>query len=229
MNRSRNSLRGSCVARVVQGMKQRHGGLLLILALAACDGVFFDPHTTPDALSPIDGKIVFTSSKRYRGGLLDGVQGADSICANLASTAGLTGDFKAWISQLGWSAADRLGHSPKPYILVDRTTTVANSWVDLVGSDLLHAIDHDEYGVALVPDSPNAVSVWTATQTDGSESPWTPGGTPTENPRRDCTLWSSFDTAVGMLGIWTETDRSWTASSSGILCTETAHLYCFQQ
>lgn len=208
-------------------MKRLRRGLLPLLGLVACDGVFSDPHATQDAPS-IDGQIVFTTSQQYRGGLLGGVEGADAICAEHASEAGLSGEFKAWLSQLGTSAADRLTHSARPYVLVDGTQ-VAGSWDDLLHFDLLHAIDRDEHGAGLVPDGSFGAVVWTATRIDGQAVPWTPGGTTTENPRRDCTLWSSIDGGVGMLGSWSATGTQWTSTSSGILCTETARLYCFQQ
>ena len=210
-------------------MKRLRWGVLWILGLAACDGMFGDPHVThPQDALQIDGKIVFTTSKQYRGGLIGGVEGADAICADHASEAGLAGEFKAWLSQVDSSAADRLTHSTKPYVLVNGTE-VAGSWDDLLRSDLLHAIDRDEHGAALTSNGTAAAPVWTATRIDGRAVPWTPGGTTTENPRLDCTLWSSIDDGVGLLGAWSATNSAWTATSSGILCSETARLYCFQQ
>jgi hypothetical protein len=209
-------------------MKRLQCGLLVLLGLAACEGVYFVPNMTPDAAPPIDGTIVFATSQKYRGGLLGGVDGADAICADHALDAGLAGGFKAWLSQVDNSAADRLTHSTKPYILVNGTK-VADSWNALLQFDLLHAIDLDEHGAALSSDSTFGNAVWTATRIDGRAFPWTPGGTPTSNPRLDCTLWGSIDGGVGMLGQWNATDSNWTATSSGILCGETARLYCFQQ
>ncbi len=214
----------------------------VVLALTGCDGVFANPHMVPDAPSPdappdaspdappIDGKIVFTTSKQYAGGSLGGLEGADAICANLASQAGLTGEFKAWLSQIGTSATDRLTHSTKPYILVNLTTKVADSWDDLLNVGALHAIDLDEHGVALVAaDGDYSARVWTATQINGREIPWTPGGDPMNNPRPDCTLWSTFDVAVGSVGYWSSTGAAWTEASQGFGCAVTARLYCFQQ
>jgi hypothetical protein len=213
-------------------MKRMRSGLLLLLGLAACDGVFSDPemiHLGPTQDAPaIDGSIVFTTSQKYRGGLLGGVEGADAICADHASEAGLTGEFKAWLSQVGSSAADRLTHSTKPYILVDGTK-VADSWDDLLRFDLLHPIDVDENGAKLTPEGSWGAPVWSATRVDGQAVPWTEGGTPTSNPRLDCTLWSSLDGGVGLLGSWSATDIFWTNTSGGILCNETARLYCFEQ
>jgi hypothetical protein len=183
--------------------------------------------TDPPQQEPaIDGPIVFTTSERYRGGLLGGVGGADAICAQHASAAGLAGEFEAWLSQVGSSVADRMTHSSKPYVLVDGTQ-VAGSWDDLLRKDLDHAIDRDEHGAALAHDG--SESVWSATRIDGQAMPWTPGGTPTDNPRLDCTLWGSIDDGVGMLGSWSATGAAWTATSSGIPCSESARLYCFQQ
>lgn len=221
---SQQTLRRCRLPRVVQGMKRL--GLLLLLGLAACDGVFSDPDHIQNG-PMIDSNVVFTTSQKYRGGLLGGVEGADAICAEHAFEAGLDGEFKAWLSQLDNSAADRLTHSFRPYVLVDGTE-VAESWSALLQFDLQHAIDLDEYGADLTTDGNFGNAVWTATRIDGQSLPWTPGGTPTSNPRLDCTLWSSIDGGVGMLGSWSATDTFWT-SGSGISCTETARLYCFQQ
>ncbi len=202
-------------------------GLLLLLGLAACDGVFIHPDPPPDA-APVDGQIVFATSQKYRGGLFGGVEGADAICADDAADAGLTGDFKAWLSQVDNSVADRMVHSTRPYVLVTGTK-VADSWTDLLNFDLLHAIDRDEHGATLQADGTFGNAVWSATRIDGRAWPWTPGGDPTSNPRLDCTLWSSIDGGVGLLGSWSATDMAWTSTSSGIGCSETARLYCFQQ
>ena len=212
-------------------MKRLLRGLLPLLGLAACEGVFTDVHVRgapPQDAPPIAGKIVFTTSTQYRGGLLGGVEGADAICAEHASEAGLPGEFKAWLSQVGSSAADRLTHSTKPYVLVGGAK-IADSWNDLLRFDLLHPIDRDEHGADLVPDTVRGDAVWTATRIDGQAYPWEPGGTPTSNPRKDCTLWSALDGGVGMLGSWSSTGTAWTSTSSGMPCGETAPLYCFQQ
>lgn len=210
---------------------KRH--LLIILGLTACDGVFSNPRKiTPDATPDatlVDGSLVFTTSKKYRGGQLGGVEGADAICAGHASEAGLPGQFKAWISQNDNAAGTRLSHSTKPYVLVNRIDVIADSYDDMLRFDLKHAIDHDEYGVALEPDGVFTHAVWTDTRIDAQPWPWTPGGTTTENPRLDCTLWNSLDGGVGLMGSWGSTDMTWTMTSSGASCTETARLYCFQQ
>jgi hypothetical protein len=204
---------------------KRVAGLIAILSLGACDAYFATEQVNPDA-APIEGPIVFTTSKQYRGAFLSGVEGADALCAEHASAAGLSGEFKAWLSQLGTSAADRLTHSTRAYFLVDGTR-VAASWDDLIRTDLLHAIDLDEHGVRLTPEL--GADVWTATMVDGREVPWEPGGTPTQNPRLDCALWSTLDEGVGLLGLWNATNYFWTATSSGKFCGESARLYCFQQ
>ena len=209
-------------------MKRVHCALLFAVGLAACDGVFTNPHNAAPDATPIDGKRVFTTSQAYRGGLLGGVDGADAICADHASQVGLTGTFKAWLSQVGTNAADRFAHATKPYVLVG-DIVVAGSWDQLLQFDLLHAIDRDEHGAAVVAETSNGDAVWTATRIDGLAVPWEPGGTTTTNPRLDCTLWASIDGGVGMLGFWTAKDSAWTSTSTGISCTESAHLYCFEQ
>jgi hypothetical protein len=206
--------------------------MLVLVGLAACDGVFSLPNAQPtgplpDARPTVTGQLVFATSQRYRGCLLGGVEGADAMCAQHAASAGLPGEFKAWLSQVGSSAADRLTHSTTPYVLVDGTK-VADSWEDLVRFDLLHAIDQDEHGSPLHFLDPVEAAVWTYTALDGMAYPWTPGGTMTDNPRWDCAAWSSID-SWGEVGFWNETGTFWTASNSAHLCSETKRLYCFQQ
>ncbi len=118
-----------------------------------------------------NGKIVFLSSGLYNGNL-GGLAGADTKCQGLATAAGLTGTFKAWLSDSYTSAGSRLSHATQAYILADGTH-VADNWTALTTQPLLHAIDEDEHGN---PDSsPPCVDayggphcVWTATNGDGT-------------------------------------------------------------
>lgn len=113
---------------------------------------------------------MFITSTEHIGNLA-GLLGADTICVNLATAAGLVGTYKAWLFDGTTSAANRLTQSPWPYVLVNGTK-VADTWADLTDGTLDHAIDLDETGAVV------AVSeVWTGTHTDGTKT------------GADCTSW----------------------------------------
>ena len=87
---------------------------------------------------------------------MGGIAGADAICASEADTAGLDGEFKAWLSTLSSAAADRLAQSSVPYVLVNRTR-VADNWDDLTDGSIQAPINRDASGQILGGD------VWTGT------------------------------------------------------------------
>src|SRR5262245_41660475 len=97
----------------------RRSLILLILVPAACTGVSSDPTDQP---RPVTGnKRMFVTSTTYQGGNLGGLAGADAKCADRAAAAGLTGAYKAWLSDSHKSAASRLTHSVGSYSLIDGT------------------------------------------------------------------------------------------------------------
>src|SRR5262249_23852873 len=87
---------------------------------------------------PPNGKLVFVSSTTYTGNL-GGLSGADAKCQSLATSAGHTGTFKAWLSDDLVDAKSRLTHAMMPYVLVDGTI-VATGFNDLTSGTLRHAI-----------------------------------------------------------------------------------------
>jgi len=174
---------------------------------------------TPPAKS-----IVFVSSVAYAGGGLGGLAGADAKCQSLATAAGLTGTFGAWLSDSTTGAADRLPHWPTPFVLADGTTTVASGWSQLVSSSLSHAIDMTETKGAPTGGS-NGSGVWTGTTAQG-----------TSTGDDDCQDWTSTSAAVSVAfhpGEWTATDGSWTLDLQtlelGSICGNTAPIYCVQK
>ena len=93
---------------------------------------------------PAASKQVFVTSKTYSLGF-GGVVGADKQCATLATAAGLSGTFKAWISDSTTSPATSFAQSSAPYKQVDGTV-IANDWADLVDGVLAIGIKVDENG-----------------------------------------------------------------------------------
>ena len=67
--------------------------------IALCELYALTKQPVPDFCPSL---TVFVSSQNYTGAL-GGISGADAICQNCASAAGLTGTFKAWLSTY-WNA-----------------------------------------------------------------------------------------------------------------------------
>jgi hypothetical protein len=164
---------------------------------------------TPSAAGTPVPKRVFVSSTTTQGNF-GGTSGADGICANLASAAGLSGSFKAWLSVAGDGPSTRFTEAAVPYALVD-DTVIANDWSDLTDGSLAHAIDLDENGHAVSGD------VWTSTTTAGAP-------TTTNTNCTDYTSTSGFG-VCGNTGLKT---GGWTNSSTPG-CALSLRLYCFEQ
>lgn len=167
-----------------------------------------DPATCNDACEWA-GRIVFATSSVH-GGDLGGLAEADAICAALAGSAGLETPklYRAWLSAGKIAASQRVGASVGPFILLSGVV-VAESWADLVGGNLSHAIDLDEHGAPLGPPT----LAWTGTVT---------GGVPAGD---DCSGWTSGGTAIGAVGRVDALDAAWMASQV-LYCKFAAHLYC---
>ena len=98
-------------------------------------------------------------------GALGGLGGADAKCDARASEAGLSGTFKAWLSDSGCGPADGcrdFTQSTLPYFRVDGVR-VADDWADLTDGSLQASINVDEFG-----DDQDIADAWTNTQIDGS-------------------------------------------------------------
>ncbi len=161
-----------------------------------------------------DRRLVFVTSTTYTGGAIDGVSGADDLCQTRADAAGLTGSFKAWISD-GTTAnnpSSRFTQAGGPYELTTGTV-VANNWADLTDGTLDSAINYNENGV-----SASGNNVWTNTGTGGAYVTTT----------NDCTNWTSTSGTNGGGGTSSGTGSSWTNQTT-YACTSSNRLYCFAQ
>lgn len=162
-------------------------------------------------------KTVFVSSDEVDGTLGFGSSGQtsyfNSYCNYLSDAAGLSGIYKAWIS-------DSAGNSPsvnftKPdlaYLLTDGTLVAAN-YVDLTDGRIETFINVDENGET-VPGGP----VWTGTHSGGN-----PSG-------HNCGSWSD-NTSLGAIGHTAPSfDSAWSYNINNFLsCSELARVYCFEQ
>jgi hypothetical protein len=173
----------------------------------------------PDAAP--SARRVFVSSATSTGDL-GGPAGADILCRDLASSAGLGGDWKAWISSAASSPSTRFVRSTVPYRLVDGTP-VAASWDALVSGTLAHPIDRDEHGLLTL----NA-EVWTSTKLDGkveiggfAATPMGPDG---------CAGFTSaaHGAPYAAVGISNRTDFGW-SDYYPQFCDRQARIYCVEQ
>ncbi|MFK7987551.1 MAG: hypothetical protein AB8I08_16145 [Sandaracinaceae bacterium] len=174
-----------------------------------------DSFELPDPCAVVP-KIVFASSVGFTSNL-GGLAGADSECATLASTAGLTGTFAAWLSDSGSSAATRLTQATVPYVRIDGVR-VADDWDDLVDGTLDAPISVDENGVTLATNA----TAWTNTDVSGTNitagsnacNDW--GATASPPPR-------------GALGSVSGTGSGWTHFTTVACPGLRRRLYCVEQ
>ena len=157
-------------------------------------------------------KTVFVTNTAYTGSL-GGLNGADDKCNTAATNAGLTGYYRAWLSDGSTSAATRLNHFGYKYQLVNGTD-VAYGWTDLIDGSLQNAINKDEYGGTFSANT----AVWTNTNSNGSAS-----------TNHCSTNWSSTSGSGGQGNIDATTGGEWTNLSIASCSTSGVHLVCLEQ
>jgi hypothetical protein len=173
---------------------------------------------------------VFVSSVPYTGGSLGGISGADAKCQELATAAGLSGTFKAWLSDSTHSPSTTFTRSPTPYVLVDGTV-IASNWGDLTDGTINHAIDLTETGGF---GTWNGYYAWTGTAEDGTASTQSCSS----SPDCFCGNWQSI-AGNGIVGYIPGTahdyysgGHGWSEATYGscISIYNNGHpIYCFQQ
>ena len=171
--------------------------------------------------------IAFVTSAAYDGNLVSaaaalpgaphtGIEAGDALCQSHADTAGLTGVYKAWLSDSSSSPSSRFTLSDSGYYRLDGAT-IASDWDDLTDGHIDNQIDITELGQALDQNS----RVRTGTEHDG-----TAGNPATENYCQDHTN-SSGDVSSGLLNT---TSSHWSyIGNEAVACSNPYHLYCFQQ
>jgi len=159
-------------------------------------------------------KTVFVSSALYDGNL-GGLVGADAKCNALASAAGLTGNFQAWMSDTALSPSSRFS-SPEYYTykLTDGTV-IAYSCADLTDGVIMGVINKDEKKLShLATDY-----VWTNTRDDGLAY----------GSSFSCYNWNSnASNLTGGRGRVGDVNYAWTLSPPAN-CSTFARIYCFEQ
>jgi hypothetical protein len=158
-------------------------------------------------------KRIFVSSA-FTSGNLGGLAGADATCQNLATAAGLSGTYMAWLSDGTTSAASRLTHASVPYALVDGTI-VAGDFASLVSGNLTAPIQRTEAGTLIT----GGFGVWTDTEANGNASV----------SGNACANWTDGTSAASaVFGIEGQTTPGWSANDT-ISCDNFLLLYCVEQ
>ena len=165
---------------------------------------------------PVSKRVFVTSGKQT--GMMGGLMGAHALCTRLANDAGLTGQYRAWLSTATAGPSSFMTHNPGPYILPGGEM-VATSWADLTDGTLLRPIDRDQNGM---PVNPQFVceggEVWTNT---------TIGGTPAS--ANDCTGWFGL-AGTSQAGNVRFANTRWTNSGcTAVTCASDMQIYCFEQ
>ena len=160
---------------------------------------------------PPRNAIVFvTRGTIFLGDGLASIADGDRACAQSASSAGLPGNFVAWLSDATTNAIDRVQN--RAYFLLDGTR-VAASRATLASGMVEAPIAIDETGARLAAGAP--AQVWTGTASDGKAA-------------QHCDGWKVSARADGTQGVATTTKPDWTQTPNPAVCRGAGHLYCFE-
>ncbi len=150
---------------------------------------------------------VFVTSTTYLGNL-GGLDGADQKCQQQADASGLSGTFKAWLSDSTTPVSSRMPHHDGPYVRLD-SKVIATGWTALTTTSHQEAISVDEHGEAV-----ELSYVWT-------------GGDPARQKPYFCEDWTSATESTfgycGQTGL-----NGWDHSAFRVCSMEMARLYCFE-
>lgn len=189
-----------------------------------CEGRLCDIPSGMTEGTCIAPKRVFATNAIFSGGQIGGLTGADAKCQGAAVGAGLTGTYKAWLSDVTGSPSTRFTQSNAPYVRVDGIL-VANNWADLIDGELNAPIIKTEINTVAASEvicNNESSWVWTNTQTDGTMS----------DAGSSCVEWS-VNTGGSIWGRVTDVQGTWTSACSGgapvNFCGKRAPLYCFEQ
>jgi hypothetical protein len=165
----------------------------------------------------------FHGDLRGQGGGVDGLDGADRICAAAASAVALDGTWLAWVSTSGVDALSRLPTNAR-WTLLDGVTEVFPS-NDLIQLGPRHAIDLSETGVTLSAAGGASPNVWTNTDRLGRNS--------STGQSDACADWTSQAGVAGLGVVFNaalapRTGLSWTDTGLPQGCGASHHLYCFE-
>ncbi|PZP56060.1 MAG: hypothetical protein DI586_04885 [Micavibrio aeruginosavorus] len=159
---------------------------------------------------------VFLTSTQHRAGALGSLSGGDAVCQSRSSAAGLSGTYKAWLSDITTSAASRFNQLTVPYRLINGTV-IANNWADLIDGNLTAPINITEFGVV------ESVNRKPMTNTNADGTIYSTTAASTCNNLTDQTSGYSFRWGNNTAG-----SSAWSNAGSND-CLAYGRLYCFQQ
>ena len=155
-------------------------------------------------------KVIFATSNLTNGNL-GGLSGADSLCSTAATAQGISGTFKAFISDKSTAARDRVTQSESGYVNVSGNLVFA-SFTELVSSTTPQNPLLTELG------DETTAKAWAGSHVDGSSS----GG-----PWSECNNWTTDDeNEIGSRG--NPLSQAFVSFSGGY-CNEMNHIYCVEQ
>jgi hypothetical protein len=171
------------------------------------------------------GKQIFATSATFPA-TLGGLAQADAACAAAARPAGLSANWKAWMSADGANAFDRINDVGPWYLRGTGAKVFANK--TQLGMFPSVPIDHDEYGSAIMPHE----LAWTGTALGGALDPfydancqeycdWT-----CDNWSQDHSIRPMFAATVGRL---MDVDKGWTSYGADYCDGGMNHLICIEQ
>lgn len=159
-------------------------------------------------------KLVFVSSSTYTGQGVASASHADDLCQQEATLAGLTGQYKAWLSDLTTSPAARFTKSGHYRLTDPARTLLALSYAELVSTGPRARIQFTTNG------NYSGNAMWTGTYANG---------TPTAT---NCANWTSSSPVVygtaGTVILTKGRPSDWTDAQS-LPCGAALSLYCFEQ
>lgn len=198
-------------------MKKLVLGLSFCVFFYSCGEVADGNGTGSDGVGSLEHRI-FASSSTHNGNL-GGASGADTICQNLATAAGLSRSYEALVSTDSEDADDKLRFSGAIYIVdtSDEKTLVAGSGSELWGTDsanLTARINVDEDGNTITTTN----NTWTGTNSDGGNQ-----------VGRNCSNWSSSSVSIdGFYGNTDSFSATWVENNFED-CANTNRIYCVSQ
>ncbi len=169
-----------------------------------------------------DHPRAFVTSLEAKAGDLNGVAGADSLCASLAFAAGLPGSYAAWLSVPGQDAISRFSGGG-PWRTWDPehqlwTQLVATDAADLVDGALAAPLTWTEFAQP----ASAACTAWTGTTPKGKAPP------PLSTYGASCGEWTHSAAGGGTLvGVCAGEGEAWTAAEVGS-CAVPRRVYCLQ-
>jgi hypothetical protein len=167
------------------------------------------PTAAPTPAAPVS-KLVFVTSTTYAGAL-GSVEAADLHCQSSATAAGLTGAYRAWVSDGTADAIDRIT-SDGPWHTTGGDVAFASK-VDLHGAPAADLLSEDGADVL----GPGSAGAWTGTSPEGVAT------------GQDCDGWTNATTdRAATVGSARQGDPAWGGGGPPVACNTKAPLICFE-